>query len=227
MKDVRDMFKFVNKKRIILVFMLCVFYNLSIYGVSFALSHYVTSPLSIEKLKSLLVCLGILYILSIDFKWLFDHFSQNFLFKVEYDAKCFFYDKLLKMNAKNINKHHSGYIQSLIERTAQDYAIIIETFLYNVLPLLIGLISFIYMAFTQSIAIAVSCIVILSLAFIIRYLMQKNKKKYSRILSEARSNYDGLLIDFISNIFTVIKLDAASFTKNKLGEKEEVLLDAL
>ena len=227
MKDVKDMFKFVNKKKMLLVFMLCIFYNITIYGVSFALSHYATSPLNVGKLQSLLVCLGILYALSICFKWLFDHFSQNFLFKVEYDAKCFFYDKLLKMNAKNINKHHSGYIQSLIERTSQDYAIIIETFLYNVLPLMIGLISFIYMAFSQSIVVALSCVLVLGLAFIVRYYMQKNKKKYSKILGEARSNYDGLLIDFIANIFTVIKLDASHFTKNKLEEKEKVLLNAL
>ena len=227
MKDVKDMFKFVNKRIMLLVFLLCIFYNVAIYGVSFALSHYVTSPLTVEKLQSLLICLVILYVLSIIFKWLFDHYSQNFLFKVEYDAKCFFYEKLLKMNAKNINKHHSGYIQSLIEKTSQDYAIIIETFLYNVLPLLIGLISFIYMAFSQSIIVALSCIIILGLAFIVRYRMQKNKKKYSKVLSEARSNYDGLLIDFIANIFTVIKLDASRFTKKKLDEKEKVLLGAL
>ena len=227
MKDIKDMFKFVDKKRMFLVFILCIFYNVTIYGVSFALSHYVTSPLNIEKLQSLLICLGILYISSICCKWLFDHFSQNFLFKVEYDAKCFFYDKLLKMNAKNINKYHSGYIQSLIERTSQDYAIIIETFLYNVLPLLIGLISFVYMAFSQSIIVALSCILVLGLAFVVRYYMQKNKKKYSKILGEARSNYDGLLIDFIANIFTVIKLDASCFTKNKLEEKEKVLLNSL
>ena len=227
MKDVKDMFKFVNKKKMLLVFLLCIFYNITIYGVSFALSHYVTSPLNVNKLYALLACLMVLYLLSIIFKWLFDHFSQNFLFKVEYDAKCFFYDKLLKMNAKNINRHHSGYIQSLIERTSQDYAIIIETFLYNVLPLLVGLISFIYMAFSQSVIVAAICIIILGLAFIVRYYMQKNKKKYSKVLTEARSSYDGLLIDFISNIFTVIKLDASRFTKKKLEEKEGKLLDAL
>ena len=161
MKDIKDMFRFVNKRRMMLVFILCILYNVSVYGVSFALSYFVTSPLTVTKLQSLLLCLLILYLLSIIFKWLFDHFSQNFLFKVEYDAKCFFYDKLLKMNAKNINKHHSGYIQSLIERTSQDYAIIIETFLYCVLPLLVGLISFVYMAFSQSVLVASSCVIVL------------------------------------------------------------------
>ena len=83
------------------------------------------------------------------------------------------------------------------------------------------------MAFSQSVIVAAICIIILGLAFIVRYYMQKNKKKYSKVLTEARSSYDGLLIDFISNIFTVIKLDASRFTKKKLEEKEGKLLDAL
>ena len=65
MKDIKDMFKFVDKKRMFLVFFLDVIYNLSIYGSSFALSYFVTSPLTSDKLIHLLLTLGILYFVSL------------------------------------------------------------------------------------------------------------------------------------------------------------------
>lgn len=140
----KDMFKFVDKKRMLLVFALSIIQSGLAYGISFCFSHYATSPLTIDKLYSLLVALIIIFIISVIFKWLFIHFAQMFLFKIEYDAKNYFYKKLQTLDPKNLVKYHSGYIQSSIERSSQDYAIIIENILYDFIPLLIGLISFIY-----------------------------------------------------------------------------------
>ena len=82
MKDVKDMFKFVNKKKMLLVFGLGIIYNLSVYGASFALSHYVTSPLTITKLLHLLVCLVVLYCVSLILRWIYVKVSQVFLYKM-------------------------------------------------------------------------------------------------------------------------------------------------
>lgn len=227
MKDIKDMFKFVDKKKMTLVFILDLIYNLALYGISFALSYYVTSPITNEKLVHLLLSLIVLYIIAMLFRWLFDKLSQVFLYRVEYDAKSYFFKKLFKINPKSFYKHHSGYIQNLIEKSSQDYAIIIEVALYNLLPLLVGLLSFLYMSFKESVLIGSICLIFLLSAFIVRYYMQKNKKKYSKVLSESRASYDGSLIDFIQNIFTVIKLNAENFTNKKLSEKQDKLIDAL
>ena len=223
----RDMFKFIDKKKMVLVFVLCIIYNLAIYGISFAFSYFITTPLTLEKLKNLLIALIILYIISMIFNWLFTHHSQNFLFKIEYDGKNYFYKKLQKIDPKNISKYHSGYIQSLIERSAQDYAIIIETILYDFLPLLVGITSFVYMACSQSIVVGVISIGIFFISFIVRFLMLKNKKKYSAPMNEARAGYNGTLIDFIQNIFTVIKLNAEEFTNKVLNKKTDIFLKKL
>ena len=90
----KDMLKFVDKKRLILVFVLSIMQSIAAYAISFCFSHYATSPLTLIKLKSLLVSLITIYVISLIIKWFFIHFSQNFLYKIEYDAKNYFYKKL-------------------------------------------------------------------------------------------------------------------------------------
>ena len=102
MKDIKDMFKFVEKKRMILVFFLDVIYNLSIYGSSFALSYFVTSPLTSDKLIHLLLTLGILYFISLILRYVYVKISQVFLYKIQLDAEQYFYRKLQDMDPKNI-----------------------------------------------------------------------------------------------------------------------------
>ncbi len=223
----KDMFKFVDKKRMFLVFALSIIQSILAYAISFCFSYYATSPLTTDKLFNLLITLIIIFVVAIIFKWLFIHFAQMFLFKIEYDAKNYFYKKLQTLDPRNLTKYHSGYIQSSIERSSQDYAIIIENILYDFIPLLIGLISFIYMSCKQSVVLGLVCTSIFLIAFIIRYAMQRERQKARKIMNEARANYNGTLIDFIQNIFTVIKLNAEKFSNDKLVEKENVFLKEL
>lgn len=153
MKDIKDMFKFVNKRKMFLVLFLSVLYNLSVYGASFALSYYITSPLTIEKLVSLLIVISILYIVSIVLRWIYVKCSQVFLYRIQLDAEQFFYRKLQKMDTKNICKYHTGYIQNAISNTSEEYACFFETITDEVIPLVVGLISFIYVALRQSLFI--------------------------------------------------------------------------
>ena len=223
----KDMFKFVDKKRMLLVFILSIIQSGLAYGISFCFSYYATSPLTIDKLNSLLITLIIIFVVSVILKWFFIHFAQMFLFKIEYDAKNYFYKKLQTLDPKNLTTYHSGYIQSLIERSSQDYAIIIENILYDFIPLIIGLLSFIYMSCKQSIILGIICTSIFLIAFFVRIAMQRERQKAKKSMNEAKSNYNGTLIDFIQNIFTVIKLNAEKFSNEKLVEKENLFLKEL
>jgi len=223
----KDMLKFVDKKKLILVFMVSVIQSVVSYAVSFCFSYFATSPLTLTKLKHLLISLVILYVILLVINWIFIHLSQTFLYKIEYDAKNYFYKKLQTLEPQNLTKYHSGYIQSIIERSSQDYAIIIENIIYDFIPLFIGLISFVYMACTQSLLLGLICTLIFFVAFIIRIHMQRERRKTKKVQNEAMSSYNGTLIDFIQNIFTVIKLNAENFTNKRLIEKENKVLKEL
>lgn len=223
----KEMFEFVDKKKLILIFVLATMQNIVVYGTSFCFSYFATSPLTIEKLYQLLISLIIIYIVSLSLKWLFIHFSQIFLYQIEFDAKNYFYKKLQTIEHKNLAQYHTGYIQSLIERSSQDYSIIIENVLYDLIPLLVGLISFIYMACKQSLVLGIICTLIFCSASIIRYFMQKERQITKKKMSESKAEYNGTLIDFIQNIFTVIELNAEKFTNKRLIEKENIFLKDL
>jgi ATP-binding cassette subfamily B protein len=227
MKDIKDMFKFVDKKRMILVFFLDVIYNLSIYGSSFALSYFVTSPLTSDKLIHLLLTLGILYFISLILRYVYVKISQVFLYKIQLDAEQYFYRKLQDMDPKNIGKYHTGYIQNAISNTAVEYACFFETINDELIPLLVGLISFIYVALKQSLLIGSIMLALFIIAFIIRAYQTKNKGKYMDKFSKSKSSYYATLIDFIQNIFSVIKLDVKDFSNKKIKEKNDIFINDL
>ena len=227
MREVKSMFKFVDKKRLFLVLFLDILYNLSVYGSSFALSYYITNPLTEEKLIHLLIALGILYVLSLFLRWIYIKIDQVFLYRIQLDAEQYFYDKLQNMSPKNIGKFHTGYIQNCIEQTSGEYACFFETITDNFIPLIVGLVSFIVMALTQSLFIGGMLLILFIMTFIIRAKQIKEKGKYLDKFNKTTSSYGATFIDFIENIFTVIKLDIKDFSNKVIKRKRDKFIEDL
>ena len=227
MRDLIDMFKFVNKKRMFFVFFLGIVYNLSVYGASFSLSHFVTSPLTVTKLTHLLICLGILYALSLVLRFVYIKFSQVFLFRIQLDAEQFFFEKLQNMDPKNISKYHTGYIQDAITNTSVEYACFFETVLDELIPVIVGLGSFIYVSLTQSLLIGSIMLALFVLTFIVRIKQTKQKAPFAAKFSRIRSSYYATMIDFIQNIFSVIKLGAKQFSNQVIAAKRRLFFKDL
>ena len=103
--------------------------------------------------------------------------------------------------------------------TAATLLSVLEMFLASFLPLLIGVISYLVMAFSKSPIMALISIFIFVLAFIVRYTMQKKRVKYTEEMYMSAGEYDSMYDDFIQNIFTVIRLRVDKFTSKKLEEK--------
>ena len=225
MKDVKSMFKFVDKKRLVLF--LDILYNLSVYGSSFALSFYITNPLTEEKLISLLITLGILYIVSLFLRWIYIKVDQVFLYRIQLDAEQYFYNKLQNMKPSNIGKFHTGYIQNCISQTSGEYACFFETITDNFIPLIVGLISFIFMALKQSIFVGGILLLLFIITFVVRAKQTKEKGKYLDKFHKSTNSYGATLIDFIQNIFTVIKLDVREFSNKVIKRKRDNFIDNL
>lgn len=227
MKDIIDMFRFVNKKRMLLTLLLGILYNLSIYGASFTLSYFVTSPLTIQKLLHLLICLGILYCFSLCLRWVYIKISQVFLFRIQLDAEQFFYHKLQHMDPKNISKYHTGYIQDAITNTSVEYACFFETVLDELIPVIVGLFSFIIVAVRQSFLIGCIMLALFVITFLVRIRQTKQKAPFLEKFSKSRASYYATLIDFIQNIFSVIKLDAKEFSNKVIRRKTDTFFEDL
>ena len=57
--------------------------------------------------------------------------------------------------------------------------------------------------------------------------MQRNRRRHRKQMAISKASYNGTLIDFIQNIFTVIKLSAEKFTNDRLNEKKKLFLKDL
>lgn len=227
MKDIKDMFKFVDKGRLVLVLILDIIYNITIYGTSFALSYYITSPLTSNKLMRLLITLSILYVVSLILRYVYVKISQVFLYRIQLDAEQFFFNKLQNMSPKNIGNYHTGYIQNCIQQTSGEYACFFETITDNFIPLFVGLFSFVYMALRQSLLIGSILTVLFVVTFVVRAKQIKTKAKYMDVFNKSGSKYEATFIDFIQNIFTVIKLDIKEFSNSVIKKRRGKFLNDL
>ena len=227
MKDLKDMLKFVNKGKMTIVLLLCILYNASIYGISFALSYFVVAPITTSKLTSLLISLVVLYVLSAILNFLFNHYLESFTWETQYDAQNYFYNKLLKLDPKNLSEFHSAYIQNVMSMTSVTFVTILNQMLLSYLPLLLGLISFIYVALSKSIIVGIISLLIFVIAFIVRYKLYAKRGKTADKMYDAAGKYDATLVDFIQNIFTVIRLKANSFTNKILNDKKNLFIHYL
>ena len=215
----KDYLKIINFKKMFLVFLFSIIYNASIYGVSFCVSFFLVNPITSTKLYMLLVSLIILYIISLIFNWLFNHFYENFVWSIQYSMRNHYFMKLLKLDPKNMSKYHTAYIQRTIMMTSAMFLALLQMIITALLPLLIGIISYLIMAFNASTLMAIISIIIFVVAFIIRYKMQKNRMKYTEDMYNAAGEFDSSYDDFTQNIFTVIRLRADNFVFKHLNTK--------
>ena len=164
----KEYLKIIDKKKMILVLFFSIIYNLSIYAISFCVSSLLVSPVTSNKLYILLISLIMLYMISLISNWLYNHYYENFVWSTQYKIRNYYYLKLLQLDPKNITDYHTAYIQRTISMTAATLLSVLEMFLASFLPLLIGIISYLVMAFSKSPIMALISIFIFILAFIVQ-----------------------------------------------------------
>lgn len=216
-----ELFKLTNKKAYFFSMFLSIIYSLAEYGVSFALSYFGTVPFNLDKATSLLITLVIFYIVM-----LISHYIElridNVIYSIdEVHISEYYFNKLQNMPSKNVSDTHTGYIYNLIKDTSRLYGDLLWLIKDTLIPLIIGLCSFFYMACTESITMGIICIIVCIMAIFIKYIMMKNMVKYEKLSRDKNSKFTALLIDFIQNISTVKKLNINKFCNNSLTEKEK------
>lgn len=222
-----ELFKNVKKKKLVILFFLKLIAYLCSYGISFAYAHYITSPLTSDKLKHLIIALIVLFLISLIANYFSTKMHELFIVDLKYDIELYYFEKLDNIDFNNLNEMHTGFIYNLIDKTAFSFYRIIDGFLECYLPLIIGIFAFIYMTVKQSLMLGLISLVIFTIAVIVRYLMTKDREKIKKELHRKHSLYTGSFIDFASNILTVKKLHIEGFAKDTLNNKSEEFYDDL
>lgn len=222
----KELLKVVAKKIFILSIIVNTIYSLADYGESIALSYFGTSPLTLDKIVKLTICIFVLDIIMLILGKIASYVDNVNDIKAQTAIQKYYFKKLQSMTMTQISNTHTGYIHKLITKLSFTFSEIIWQFEISVIPLIIGGTSILIMVCRQSIITGLICIIISALAVVVKYKMIKNKQVYQKKVNEAESRYNATFIDFIQNIIAVRKLNIGDFCNKKINENSYEYLKA-
>lgn len=222
----KELIKVVAKKLFILSIIINTVYSLADYGEAFALSHFGTSPLTLDKIISLTISIFVLDIIMLIAGKAASYIDNVNNMKVQTAIQKYYFNKLQSMTMEQISNTHTGYIHKLITNVSFYFFEMTWQFEISVIPLIIGGTSILIMVCKQSIITGIICIIISALAVFFKYKMIKNKQIYQKKTNEAESRYNATFIDFIQNIIAVRKLNIGEFCNKKINENANDYLKA-
>ena len=214
----KELLKVVAKRLFVLSFIVNTLYSLADYGESFALSHFGTSPLTLDKITKLTLCIFIADIIMLITAKIGSYIDNVNSIKTQTAIQKYYFKKLQSMTMEQISNTHTGYIHKLITNVSSYFNEVIWQFEISVIPLIIGGTSILITVCKQSIITGIICIIISALAVIFKYKMIKSKQLYQKKTNEAESRYNATFIDFIQNIIAVRKLNIGDFCNKKINE---------
>ena len=219
-----ELVKVISKKLFIYSIMFNTVYSIANYGEAFALSYFGTSPLTLDKLIKLAICIAITRIIMLITSKIGSYIDGINNVKTQTQIQKHYFNKLQSMSMEQITNIHTGYIHKLITNLSFYFFEMTWQFEINVISLIIGGISILIMVCKQSIFTGLICIIISALAVYLKYIMIKNKQKCQKKVNEAESKYNATFIDFIQNIIAVRKLNISKFCNDKITENSEEYL---
>ena len=222
----KELLKVITKKLFIWSIIINTVYSLADYAESFALSYFGTSPLTLDKIIKLTICIcivDIVMLISAKIASYIDNVNEQ---KTQTAIQKYYFNKLQSMTMEQIANTHTGYIHKLITNVSSYFFEMTWQFEISVIPLIIGGTSVLIMVCKQSIITGIICIVISALAVFFKYKMIKNKQVYQKQVNEAESRYNATFIDFIQNIIAVRKLNIGKFCERKINKNANEYLEA-
>jgi ABC-type multidrug transport system fused ATPase/permease subunit len=220
----KELIKVVAKKLFIFSIIFNTLYSIADYGESFALSYFGTSPLTLDKLTKLAICIVIAHIIMLIAGKIASYIDNINNQKTQTAIQKYYFNKLQSMTMEQISNTHTGYIHKLITNISFYFFEMTWQFEISVIPLIIGGTSILIMVCKQSVITGIICILISALAVYLKYKMIKNKQTYQKKVNEAESKYNATFIDFIQNIIAVRKLNISKFCNDKITENSEEYL---
>ena len=222
----KELLKVVAKKLFIWSIIVNTIYSIAVYGESFALSYFGTSPLLLNKLINLTICLMSIELIKLITGKIASYIDNINEAKTQTAIEKYYFRKLQSMTMEQISNIHTGYIHKLITNVSRYFFEMTWQFEISVIPLIIGGTSIFIMICKESILTGLICIVISTLAVFTKYKMIRNMQKYQKSANEASSKYNAKFIDFIQNIIAVRKLNIGEFCEEKITENLNEYLKA-
>lgn len=222
----KELVKVVAKRLFIYSIIINTIYSIADYGESFALSYFGTSPLTLDKILGLTICIIIVDLIMLISGKIASYIDTVNETKSKTAIQTYYFNKVQTMTMEKLTNTHTGYLHTLINEVSDLFFDMIWQFEASFIPLVIGGISIFIMVCQQSIWTGLICIIICALAVTLKYKMMKDKQVYDKEVRKERSRYHATFIDFVQNIVAVRKLSIGRFCNEKIKESSDQYLAA-
>ena len=137
----KELIKVIAKRLFIFSIIFNTIYSFADYGESFALSYFGTSPLTLDKLIKLSICIIIVNIIMLITGKIASYIDNVNDIKIQTGIQKYYFNKLQSMTIGQITNTHTGYIHKLITNVSRYFSEMAWQFEISIIPLIIGGIS--------------------------------------------------------------------------------------
>lgn len=183
------------------------------------LAEFTKQPLTNENVTRLIVIIISLYLFSLTMAYLVRGKGEAFAFQYANHVRGKYFHKLTGLSAAALQKVHSGFNLSLINKVSDGVTDILFSIFWNLLPGICVSILFLIFIARESPVLAIINAAIIGIFLIVSFFLTRKMVPLSAELNHRRASMLETYADFMSNIITVKKLGLRTYAENTLDHK--------
>ena len=208
----KELIRLIPKKYYFLMFLIATALYLSVYITPLVIMEMINNINSFNYLILIGSLYGILYVLRLVAVTVWSRFEKVLAIKLEVRSQRYYFERLERVKDQELKNTSSGELQALVQKISYMFFEVVKDTYNSLLPLLITLAVLYYQIITTKPVIIVAiCTVAMILIVVTRYVLTRRMQPIIKNCNEAWNKYNGVYLDFLSNIKTVKKLSIRDY----------------
>ena len=199
------------KARFLWIYLISCLDGIVIFMIPVMLADFTRHELTMANFTVLLEYISLLYCASLFFQWTYRRYGESLGQQYGNALRLQFFDDLRLISFNKLQKHHSGYIMSLISKVADGMAPMILEIYATLARGVVILLCFFFFTARESLSAALMNLAVLSIFIIASFVLSKYIVPLVRALNAKRALLIASYTDFMANIFTIKKLGLFRF----------------
>lgn len=204
------------RTRFLFIYCISCLDGIAFFLIPVVLADFTRHALTIENFTMAVQYTVLLYTASLVFQWTYRRYGESLSQQYGNYLRLRFFDDLHLISFNKLQRHHSGYIMSLISKVADGMTpMILEVYATFARGLII-LLCFFFFTARESWTAALLNLAVLSLFTLTSFFLSKQILPLVHALNLRRAGLLASYTDFMANIFTIKKLGIFSFADKAL-----------
>lgn len=184
-----------------------------------ALAEFTKQPLTSENVPKLIAIIIALYLFSLTMAYVVRGKGEAFAFQYANHIRSKYFHKLTGLSTAALQKVHSGFNLSLINKVSDGVADILFGLFWNLIPGICVSVLFLIFIARESPILALINALIIGVFVVVSFFLTRRMVPLSAELNHRRASMLETYADFMSNIITVKKLGLRTYAESQLNHK--------